>query len=161
MKRSAFTMIELVVVIVILGILSSIAVSKMAVTRDDAQITKGRSEIAALRNAIILYRNTNMLKGNGAKYPSKLDALSTATSSDGNAIFGYDSNDSKEDNKLLDYPVYAKDTNGHWRKVANNKYSYKITNLDVNFTYIAKIGKFDCKHGIANGAQKLCKSLTE
>jgi len=48
MKRSGFTMIELVFVIVILGILASVAIPKLAATRDDAQIAKASTEISAL-----------------------------------------------------------------------------------------------------------------
>ena len=54
MKRTAFTMIELVFVIVILGILAAIAIPKLAATRDDAvnsglaqNIVGGAGEIAA------------------------------------------------------------------------------------------------------------------
>ncbi len=148
-------MIEMIFVIVILGILSSVAISKMAVTRDDAIISKARSEVAAIRNAISLKRNTNILTGNGASFPSSLDALSSATSSDGNPLFGYDSNDSDPNAKLLDYPIYAKSKNG-WRKVAVNKYAFNATNADVNFTYDPTNGNFDCDHSIA-----LCKNLTE
>ncbi len=48
MKRSGFTMIELVFVIVILGILASVAIPKLAATRDDANIAKASSEISSL-----------------------------------------------------------------------------------------------------------------
>jgi general secretion pathway protein G len=48
MKRSGFTMIELVFVIVILGILASVAIPKLAATRDDAQIAKASTEVSAL-----------------------------------------------------------------------------------------------------------------
>jgi general secretion pathway protein G len=54
MKRTAFTMIELVFVIVILGILAAIAIPRLAATRDDAQnvmmaqnIMTGAGEIAS------------------------------------------------------------------------------------------------------------------
>ncbi len=39
--KKAFTMIELVFVIVILGILASMAIPKLAATRDDAEVTTG------------------------------------------------------------------------------------------------------------------------
>lgn len=151
--KKAFTMIELVFVIVILGVLASVAISKMAVTRDDAIISKGRSEVAAIRNAISLTRNTNILMGKGASYPNKLDHIST-TSSDGDPLF--DKNSTAADAiKLLDYPIYAK-SKGGWRKIADNTYAFNATGVDVNFTYNPSDGSFDCTHTI-----KLCKDLTE
>ena len=159
-QRKAFTMIELIFVIVILGILSSVAISKMAVTRDDAELVKGRAQVAGIRNAITLLRNTNMLQAMGAKWPDKLDALA-GNANNGEALFGYDTDDGNLSKKLLDYPLYAKNSNGHWKKVANNRYAYRVMNIDVNFTYTTASGQFDCKHGAANNAEKYCKALTE
>ncbi len=56
-------MIELIFVIVVIGILAAIAVPKLAVTRNDALDTKGKSTLAALRSAISIERQKRILKG--------------------------------------------------------------------------------------------------
>jgi len=61
--KKAFTMIELVFVIVVIGILSAIAIPKFAATRDDALVSKGRAEVAALRSAIAMERQKRILRG--------------------------------------------------------------------------------------------------
>jgi len=60
--KKAFTMIELVFVIVVIGILSAIAIPKFAATRDDAVISKARAEVAAMRSAIATERQKRILK---------------------------------------------------------------------------------------------------
>ena len=62
MKR-AFTMIELVFVIVVIGILAAIAVPKFAATRDDAMIANARATVGALRSAIATERQKSILRG--------------------------------------------------------------------------------------------------
>lgn len=62
-NRKAFTLVELVFVIVIIGILSAIAIPKLAATRDDAQISRARAAIASLRNAISTERQKRILRG--------------------------------------------------------------------------------------------------
>ncbi|SFV63385.1 Type II secretion envelope pseudopilin protein (PulG,guides folded protein to PulD in outer membrane) [hydrothermal vent metagenome] len=59
----AFTMVELVFAIVIIGILASVAVPKLAATRDDAEITSARTAISALRTAIATERQKRILRG--------------------------------------------------------------------------------------------------
>ncbi|SFV70523.1 Type II secretion envelope pseudopilin protein (PulG,guides folded protein to PulD in outer membrane) [hydrothermal vent metagenome] len=61
--RRAFSMVELVFVIVVIGILSAIAVPKFSATRDDAVITRGRTAVASLRSALSTLRQKNILKG--------------------------------------------------------------------------------------------------
>lgn len=61
--RKAFTMVELVFVIVVIGILSAIAIPKLAATRDDAVIVNGRNTIASARSALSTMRQKNILKG--------------------------------------------------------------------------------------------------
>ena len=61
--KKAFTVIELIFVIVMVGILSAIAIPKFAATRDDAQIMKGRAEVSAMRSAIATERQKRILRG--------------------------------------------------------------------------------------------------
>ena len=62
--KKAFTMIELIFVIVVLGILAGIAVPRLAATRDDATIAKMRGDLASIRSGISLKRSQNMMRGN-------------------------------------------------------------------------------------------------
>lgn len=56
-------MVELIFVIVVIGILSAIAVPKLAATRDDAIIVKARDTVASLRSAIATERQKRILRG--------------------------------------------------------------------------------------------------
>lgn len=153
MKRNAFTMLELVFVIVVIGILASVAVTKLAATRDDAEIAKGRSDVSAIRSAIVSERQTRLLRGDSS-FVNDLD--NAAFGSDGESLF--DDNDSNLANggTLLQYGIVSKDANGHWLKTADRKYSYKIMNIAVSFDYNRTIGSFDCNH-----SDNSCSQLTE
>jgi general secretion pathway protein G len=59
----AFTMVELIFVIVIVGILAGIAVPKLAASRDDAFISKARTTVGVLRSAISTERQKRILRG--------------------------------------------------------------------------------------------------
>ncbi len=62
--KKAFTMIELIFVIVVIGILAGIAVPRMAATRDDAIVSKAMAAVAAMRSAVATERQKRILQGN-------------------------------------------------------------------------------------------------
>jgi general secretion pathway protein G len=62
-NQKAFTMVELIYVIVIIGILSAIAIPKLGGTVEQAYMTKGKSTLAAVRGAISTERQKRILQG--------------------------------------------------------------------------------------------------
>ena len=144
MKRG-FTMLELVFVIVVLGILASIAVPRLFATRDDAVVARARADIASIRSGIINKHNTDMLSGKFA-----YDSLekSGATNIFANVLQG----GIKEKG--------ASDPSG-WTKgnTTGSKTVYTFVlnkSQSVNFTYDTADGSFSCPSD-----DKLCKQLTE
>lgn len=139
-------MIELVFVIVVLGILAGIAIPRLAATRDDAEIAKGRSDVAAIRAAIVNERQGRLLRGQ-TTYASALD---DATTANGQTLF-----DGNSTNPILQYGIESKDQKGHWRKSGTNQYKFKTVEGDATFTYNATTGTFDC------AASTACNLLTK
>ncbi len=65
-NQKAFTLTELIFVIIILGILSAIAVPKFQNTAEEAYISKAKSDIVSARSALAMLRQKNILQGKTA-----------------------------------------------------------------------------------------------
>ena len=69
MKQQGFTLIEIMVVVVILGILAAIIVPRIADEPDKARVVKAKQDIRALESALEAYRLDNFY------YPSTQQGL--------------------------------------------------------------------------------------
>jgi general secretion pathway protein G len=157
-QRDGFTMLELVFVIVIIGILSAIAVPKLATTRDDALITKAKTTIASIRNAILTKRQKRILSGDFTNFTSL--GGNTGTNQD---LFDY-FNGNAADGRILEIPLTSCKSalsRGCWMKTNNTTYVYRVPlkNVNVTFTFDQK-SRFDCDATLAGDAGRYCKMLT-
>lgn len=69
MRSKAFTLVEVLIVIVILGILAAVAVPRFASASDDARTSAAQSTVAGVRSAIATYRTSAVIQGNDP-YPT-------------------------------------------------------------------------------------------
>ncbi len=77
--RKGFTMIELIFVIVILGVLASVAIPRLAATRDDAEMAKAATNLTTAVGDIAAYYTA---QGDFKKKVSTGSTRTTATLSD-------------------------------------------------------------------------------
>jgi len=120
MKR-AFTMVELIFVIVVIGILATIAIPKFSATRDDATITKAKTTLASLRSALSQEVQRRQMQGNYTPI-SNLGGSTTA----GSYIFDYFDGDATGE-RVLQYPPKScanSSATGCWKKTGNKTYKY-------------------------------------
>jgi general secretion pathway protein G len=139
-------MIELVFVIVVLGILAAVALPKFAATREDAQISKGAADVAAIRSGIVSIRQKYLLRG----HTDWINQLSSGGSKlfDGNGTAG---------TEILMYPVTPKDSGGHWTTASNDPtYYYRVGTQNCQFNYDDDDGTFDLDAG---STHDYCKAL--
>lgn len=68
-RKNGFTLLELMVVIVIIGLLSTVVILNVLPSRDQALVEKARADIALIEQALDLYRLDNL------SYPSAADGL--------------------------------------------------------------------------------------
>ena len=143
MRQKAFTIIELIFVIIVLGILASVAIPKFSESIKQADITKAKSKVAAIRSGLQVYKNKHILVGD-APYPNTLD-------SDANHLF----------DKVLPYPTAPSNSSGGWTKCGKNQYCYHIGGGYLKFVYDAALGTFTCDStkSTAQDASRLCQQF--
>ena len=84
--KKGFTMIELIFVIVILGVLASVAIPRLAATRDDAEVAKAATNLTTAISDITAYYTAkgNFKSGSGANANDvTFDKITNALTKDG------------------------------------------------------------------------------
>lgn len=69
MNNKAFTLVEILIVVVILGVLAAVVIPKFATANDDARTSAVQSTVAGVRSAIATYRTSAVILGEDP-YPS-------------------------------------------------------------------------------------------
>ena len=72
--KKGFTMIELIFVIVILGVLASVAIPRLAATRDDAEVAKAATNLATAISDISAYYTAQGSFGDFANMTSAVNS---------------------------------------------------------------------------------------
>jgi len=82
-SEEGFTLVELMVVIVIIGLLATVVLINVLPSQDKAMVTKARADIATLDQAMEMYRLDNFT------YPSGADGLNALVSQPASAQAGH------------------------------------------------------------------------
>lgn len=153
--KKAFTMIELVFVVVIVGILASIAIPRFALTRNDAQIVSGVSTVAAIKSALANERQLRTLKGDFTPINGLDNDLIGST-----AISNFSDNKAQAADAALPktsvlnttIPVCSAGETGCWL----NSLQYKMPGSGDIVTFTITNGQFNCDNINTN-----CQKLTQ
>lgn len=140
--KKAFSVLEIVFIIVIIAVISSIAIPKLFQNKLQTHIVKTKSDIALIRKAIKDDLNYQVMHQLSDQYIEKLD--NAIANDEGRELFS-----GVDDRALLQYPLISTDTikneEGRWIKLSDSEYKIVLDKQTwVVFTYDNEKGSFEC-----------------
>jgi general secretion pathway protein G len=142
----AFSLLEVIFVLIILGVLISLNIQNLSFTTDDALFAKAKAQVASIQNGISLQKSKYALKST----TFDIDKLDDSVS--------YNQEDEVLFSNVLEQKVFSKNKKGYWMKTANNTYIFKVNDtLALIFKY--ENHKFGCYDYNVNEALDYCKDI--
>ena len=146
-NQKAFTMIELVFVIVVIGILSAIALPRFGGAAEDAYFAKAKTTLVTVRVAMKTERQKRILRGDFTKISDL--GLSSAGASTTNAFdhFSGDGQTPTEYAPIFTYPIVncATGQRACWDRTTATTYSYRFpTSGQADFVLDPNKTTLDC-----------------
>ncbi len=89
MANKAFTLVEILIVVIILGILAAIVIPQFSEASDDARLSSMISDLQTVRSQLELYRVEHGIYPDGATVPLWKAQLTGKTAKDGTAGTDY------------------------------------------------------------------------
>ena len=134
--KKAFTMVELIFVIVVLGILAMVALPRLVGSKKDAEITRAKAEIAAIRSAIQTYRGANLLSQKpGSGYPDDLKTTTIEEITNGTKL------------------------GSNWTVNDDGSELYLTIGEKITFKYDKTKGSLTCQNADSTKTDDLCKKV--
>lgn len=154
-KRKAFTMLELTFVILVIGILAAMAIPRFSATRDDALVTKGKSTLAGVRNAISAERQQRILRGD-------FTPINDLSNGDPTRVFTAFNNDAQNNaNLVLEYSMPNCTDAGCWSGSGVTYVFYMPVPPGATCTYTLANNRLDLTAASGGVTIPLCRQLLE
>ena len=157
-KKRGFTLVELLVVISIIGLLSSVVLSVLTTTRAKARDTQRIQALGEMRKALLLYYDTN------GKYPGGSGAITNTSTSYNSGVLGNWNllQTAIGNNFIAVLPVDPKNTttgvnatigynNIFWQSSLSYGYGYRVKNDGSDYDLITK---FETQHPLRCGLKQ-------
>ena len=140
----AFTLLEIILVIILISIVSTFAISKFTDLSTNTNMTKLKNDYTLIRNNISKFKSKQILLGN----ESNLISLDNAMD---------DTKNEKLFTNILEYIILSTNTNemevGKWIKVSNSYYDYVLSS-NQKISFVLENNQFICKSD-----SKTCQEL--